>query len=1029
MCRKELSEKAFQFYSQQNDKKNTFKHFMFLCTIMSVPIYQEYINLTKKHKITHGEQSVVLLQVGSFFEIYGFRDSSGKVSDDVDIESICTICNLNISEKKGQHNNRQVLMAGFRDYTLEKFLEKLTQAQYTACVYVQEKEGTNIIRVFDAAYSPGTYLSFESNQQSLTNYIACIWMEMFCPTSRKSLSKMRETLVCGVSMVNILTGTSYLFEYCTPYALRPSAFDELERMIITHSPSEIIFISPFVQDDIDKISQYSGFGGRKVHYISSGENEKVHRCSQQKYSTQIIESFYGTESGDVCQEFNMYPTATQSFCFLLGYVQEQNANVIRNVKIPTFHVHDGTMLANHTLRQLNIVDDNTNDGTRCGQLSSLASFLNKCCTVMGKRRFFQQLVHPTTNKKWLEKEYELTDVLLTNEEYVQESRSFLDKIKDIERLSRQIVSRKIYPSSIYQLYQSLSETQALWKYLSNNETIQDYIEDNEKYKLSEACQAVMSYMDQEVVLENCRTQNSMTQFEDNIIQRNVNQSLDESVDLLVKSEETLHLIHKTLDAAVKEQDGKPNSQTEYIHIHETEKMGKSLQMTKKRAALLKVYIEKRGAKQLFGVKDTLWSDVQLSASSTGSEQKVVFPVLDETLRNLFYLKDKINGLVATSYLSFLATLETSFYGHLECIADYVAKIDVIINKAYIASKYHYCRPSIDSSAEKSYVNVLGLRHPLIEQLQKNELYVSNDMMIGKDSCDGILLYGTNAVGKTSFIRSLGMSVIMAQSGLYVPCHQFEFSPYSSIFSRILGNDNLFRGLSTFVVEMSELRVILKLADENSLILGDELCSGTETESALSIFTSGLIDLHEKKSSFIFASHFHEIADFQEVKELHHLHCKHMAVRYDRETDALVYDRKIIDGPGNKKYGLEVCKSLHLPDAFIERANQILNKYFPLEQGDLSHSTGNKYNAKKIRGNCELCKSALGDEIHHLHPQKLADTKGFIEKQDGSVIHKNHLANLINICNTCHDNLHRNDDNGKRVLVKKKTTKSYKIEML
>lgn len=977
-----------------------------------------------KHRDTHGEKSVVLLQVGSFFEIYGFRDTDGKVTDDVDIVGISAICNLNISEKKAHHENKQVLMSGFRDYTLEKFLEKLTQAQYTACVYVQEKEDSKIVRVFDAAYSPGTYLSFESNQQSMTNYIACIWMELFHPTSRKTLSKTRETLVCGVSMVNILTGTSYLFEYCTPHTMNPSTFDELERMILTHSPSEIIFISPFVQDDVDKISQYCGFGTRKVRYLST-DNENVHKCGQQKYSAQIIESFYGKESSDVCQEFNMYPTATQSFCFLMNYVQEHNANLVRNIKTPHFHIHDGTLLANHTLRQLNIVDDHTNDGTRCGQLSSLSSFLNKCCTVMGKRRFFQQLVNPTTNKEWLEKEYMITDELLSNEQYIQESRAFLHKIKDIERLSRQIVSRKIYPSSIYQLYESLVETQSMWKALSGNKTIYDYVEDETKYSLLEACENVTRYIETNLILETCRAQNSMTQYEDNIIHRNVNQELDKSTDLLGESEYLLNIIHQTLNEAVREQDGKKLSQIEYIHIHETEKMGKSLQLTKKRATLLKRYIETNQNKQIIGVKDTLWSDIHFSPATTGSEEKIVFPVLDETLRNLFYLKDKINGLIANSYMSFLSELEESFYDQLESIADYVAKIDVVINKSYVANKYHYCRPIIDTFAEKSYVSAVGLRHPLIEHLQKNELYVSNDMTIGKDSCDGILLYGTNAVGKTSFIRSLGMSVIMAQAGLYVPCHSFEFFPYQSIFSRILGNDNLFRGLSTFVVEMSELRVILKMADEKSLILGDELCSGTETESALSIFTSGLIDLHEKKCSFIFASHFHEIADFQEVKELSNLQCKHMAVRYDRELDALVYDRKIMDGPGNKKYGLEVCKSLHLPNTFIERANQILNKYFPLEQGDLSHTTGKKYNAKKIRGKCELCQSALGEEIHHLQPQKSADIKGFIEGNDGSVIHKNHLANLINICNECHDNLHKDE----RILVKKKSTKAYKIEML
>ena len=995
---------------------------------MSVSIYQEYVNLTKKHRNEHGEKSVVLLQVGSFFEIYGFRDKDGKISDDVDIVGISAICNLNISEKKAHYDNKQVLMSGFRDYTVEKFLEKLTQAQYTVFVYVQEKQGNKHIRVFDAAYSPGTYLSFETNQQNLTNYIACVWMELFRPTSRKTVSKTRETLVCGVSMVNILTGTSYLFEYCTPHTMIPSTFDELERMIITHSPSEIIFISPFVQDEIDKISQYCGFGSRKVHYISE-DNENVHKCSQQKYSSQIIETFYGKESSDICQEFNMYPTATQSFCFLMNYVQEHNTNLVRNIKTPLFHVHDGTLLANHTLRQLNIVDDNTNDGTRCGQLSSLSTFLNKCCTVMGKRQFFQQLVNPTTNKEWLEKEYKITDELLLNEHYVQESRTFLHKIKDIERLSRQIVSRKIYPSSIYQLYESLVETQSMWKGLSGNKMIEEYVEEGEKYQLLEACDNVTRYIETNLILENCRTQNSMSQYEDNIIQRNVNETLDKSIDLLEESENLLHLIHKTLNEAVRQQDGKKNSQIEYIHIHETEKMGKSLQLTKKRAALLKAYVANKEDNSVTGIKNTLWSDIRLVPASSGSEEKIVFPILDETLRNLFSLKDKINGLITTSYMDILIELENSFYSQLETIASYVAKIDVMINKSYIANKYHYCRPSIDTFAEKSYVNVIGLRHPLIEHLQKNELYVSNDMTIGKNSCDGVLLYGTNAVGKTSFIRSLGMSVIMAQAGLYVPCSSFEFYPYKSIFSRILGNDNLFRGLSTFVVEMSELRVILKMADENSLILGDELCSGTETESALSIFTSGLIDLHEKKCSFIFASHFHEIVEFEEMKELSNLHCKHMAVRYDRELDALVYDRKIISGPGNKKYGLEVCKSLHLPEAFIERANQILNKYFPLEQGELSHNAGKKYNANKIRGKCELCKIALGDEIHHLNPQKLADSRGFIERDDGSIIHKNHLANLMNICNKCHDDIHRNDDNGKRVLVKKKTTKDYKIEML
>jgi len=223
-----------------------------------------------------------------------------------------------------------------------------------------------------------------------------------------------------------------------------------------------------------------------------------------------------------------------------------------------------------------------------------------------------------------------------------------------------------------------------------------------------------------------------------------------------------------------------------------------------------------------------------------------------------------------------------------------------------------------------------------------------------------------------------------------------------MYSRILSNDNLFKGLSTFAVEISELRVILINADANSFVLGDELCSGTETESALGIFMSSLYHLHQKKTSFIFATHFHEIAGYEELQSLSRIALKHLEVRYDRETDSLEYDRKIKDGIGNRMYGLEVCKSLYLPDHIIEYAYQIRNKYAQQNENiSLSHNT-TKYNARKIRGLCEKCHKKMGEEIHHVQPQKEADENGFLR---GEWVHKNHPANLISLCSNCHDEMH------------------------
>ena len=234
------------------------------------------------------------------------------------------------------------------------------------------------------------------------------------------------------------------------------------------------------------------------------------------------------------------------------------------------------------------------------------------------------------------------------------------------------------------------------------------------------------------------------------------------------------------------------------------------------------------------------------------------------------------------------------------------------------------------------------------------------VVLGDGKTDGILLYGTNAVGKTSFIRALGIAVIMAQSGLYVPCSSFNYMPYKYIFTRIIGNDNIFKGLSTFAVEMSELRTILKLADNNSLILGDELCSGTETLSAISIFVAGIQQLHRSRSSFIFATHLHEIVDYNEITTLSSVKQKHMEVIYNKEKDMLIYDRKLKDGPGNSMYGLEVCKSLSLPQDFLDAAYEIRMKYHPETRSILSLKTS-RYNSKKIVGMCEKCGIRPGKE--------------------------------------------------------------------
>jgi DNA mismatch repair protein MutS len=951
-------------------------------------LLSEYISLTSTYIEKYGDKTVVLMQVGAFFEMYGLKKTdSGSVVNDV-----CQLCQLNTSDKKICVGKDPVFMAGFRDYTLEKYLAKITDGGYTAVVYIQEKNGKNISRVLHAIYSPGTYISCETDtSQKITNNIMCIWLDSF-----------QKSLVYGVSVVNIFTGKAHMFEHEGQFYMNPTTFDELERCVSVYAPSEVIIVSPFDTPVVNSIIQYSGITTSAIHRVHS-DGIKAGNCAKQTYIRHILTQFFGHECYDICVEFNTCAIATQSFCYLMDFIQEHNPNLVSKIAIPTFNNMSKRMvLANHTLQQLNIIGPT--DG---GALSSVLSFLNKCKTPMGKRLFYDQLTSPTFDDEWLNSEYNVTANMLANYHFVDLFRTSLTTVRDMEKISRQLVLRKLYPSSLYYLRQSVATVQQLDVCLYENPEIRGHFARSDD--ITDISRDMLVFLDDHLDMEMCRSVQSMQSFEHNIIKPGISPDLDR----MVESQQQNMMILDGIQDYFNQILGADN-----VKKHETEKSCVSLQVTKKRATTLKTYIANNANLRVdIGAKSFLLSEVEL-VNTSANACEISIPILNLTCKEMFRLNDEIDKQIAIVYADILEIFERDWLDGIERIGEYVARMDVAQSKAYIARTYNYCKPEISREKEKeskSFVRAKGIRHCLIEHIQTNELYVTNDIHIGCNNQDGMLLYGTNAVGKTSLIRALGIAVILAQSGMYVPCSSFVYAPYTAIYSRILGNDNLFKGLSTFAVEMSELRVILKMADAESLVLGDEICSGTETESALSIFVSALMDLYQKKCSFVFATHFHEIIKFDEVQSLDSMVLCHMSVTFDREKDCLIYDRKLKPCPGNRMYGLEVCKSLYLEEDFLNKAYSIRNKYFPDTKGELSHTTA-VYNAKKVRGLCEMCKTTIAGETHHINEQKDANDDGFIDS-----FHKNHPANLLSVCEKCHDKIHANPGTA---IIRKKTTKGY-----
>jgi len=994
-------------------------------------LVKEYFDLCNKYQNEYGSKTILLMQVGSFYECYGLKNHSKENDVESDFEKevntktskimdFSRICELNVVNKNTCVGEDNVVMAGFKVEFIEKYLRKVQESGYTCVVYKQDEAAKNTTRSLEGIYSPGTY--FSNDTTNLTNNLTCIWIEFI----NNKFSNGKQVMV-GMSNVDIFTGKTHIFEYKECYIRNPTTFDELERFISIYNPSEVIFISNLSDDENKDIINYVNIKTNSIHLINTLTDDnsetlmikRVKNCEKQKYQREILEKFFKINDFEVFFE-NFYnnPIAAQSFCYLLDFVFQHNPYLLHKITEPFFdNFSDRLILANHSLKQLNIIDDNSYNG----KYSSVLKVLNVCLTPMGKRTFTHNFLNPTTNSRYLQQEYDVIEYMLKKDNYEKYNgflKQKLAEIKDFSKWERQIFIKKITPKTFYMLHKNIKNVIDIFKFLQNDVIVCNYLQ-SYNYKLCEienCCLQISNYIEKNLVLDYAKECDQYDNFYMNFFNEGVDTVLDEKTQFIKQTEQQLASIRTYLNDLIQSKEKTPSktakkATTEYVKIHETEKNVFSLITTNRRCKLLD---------DCLSIDDKI---VNISSCYALNIKKKGFDYIKQSASNCFITSSQINELckkisvgksaikqfISLAFCKFVENFGEQFQKQLELVIDFVTIVDILYAKSSVSKTYNYCKPNIvsNSKGNKSFVNAKNIRHCLIEHLQTNELYVTNDITLGDGNVDGILLYGTNAVGKTSLIRALGIAVIMAQSGMFVPCSEFNYIPYKYIFTRILGNDNIFKGLSTFAVEMSELRTILRCANENSLILGDELCSGTEITSAISIFVAGIQKLQSLRSSYIFATHLHEIVDYEEITCIDTLRLKHLEVIYDKEKDCLVYDRKLKDGPGNCMYGLEVCKSLSLPCDFMENAYNIRMKYNK-ESGSILSLKVSHFNSKKLMGLCEQCGKNMGTEVHHLQHQSEADVEGYINK-NGYKIHKNNAANLITLCQTCHDGFHNSND--------------------
>lgn len=322
--------------------------------------------------------------------------------------------------------------------------------------------------------------------------------------------------------------------------------------------------------------------------------------------------------------------------------------------------------------------------------------------------------------------------------------------------------------------------------------------------------------------------------------------------------------------------------------------------------------------------------------------------------------------------------------------DWVAQIDVAVTSAINAQKYALIRPVIVESAQENFLQISALRHLPVEMQGID--YVPNDIVMGnRDYLDlpypetvmldskvhdgatvrGVLLYGINSSGKSSLMKSIGIAVVLAQSGFFVPAKTMKFSLFEGVYTRIQSRDNVAKSLSTFGVEMLELNTIFSQATSRSLILGDEISHGTETLSAVSIVASTIMELSQKGCLFLMTTHLHQLSMISELSRLREVVHLHLSVRYDEQKDRLIYDRRLKAGRGSSVYGLEFAESLHMNSRFLRNAARLREQL--AKEYDLLELWNEKEHVKRYREavacECIICGALIRNAQKNIHAKE------------------------------------------------------------
>ncbi len=666
----------------------------------------------------------------------------------------------------------------------------------------------------------------------------------------------------GAAYVDVTTGSFYMTEFDTENKL----LDEISKI----TPSEIICNDSFLVSGIDLEDLRGRLGitvsGIEPQYFDEGPCKEV---LMEHFKTNSLHGL-GLDGYSI--------GIIASGAIMRYLIETQKISLDHITSIKPYSPRNYMLLDRSTRRNLELCETMREKSKK----GSLFWVLDKTKTAMGKRLLRKSIEQPLVNVADINKRLDIITELNNNAISREEIREYLNPVQDLERLIAKISYRSANPRDLISFRQSLSMFPYIKKLLASftGPGLKGFAENLDD--LMDLYSLVESSIEEEPPISTR---------EGGIIKDGYNSEIDQLKKARTEGKNWL----AGLVEEEKQRTGIKNLRIKYNKV-----FGYHLEVTNSYKELVP--------------ED--WIRKQTLANA----ERYTTARLKELENTILGAQDRLCALEYNIFCQIRDKIYDNI-GRVQKAAHIIANIDMFSSLALVAEQNNYVRPVVN---KKSSIEIKNGRHPVVEKMISNGLFVANDTYLDNGNNRVAVITGPNMAGKSTYMRQTALIVLMAQIGSFVPADSATIGIADRIFTRVGASDDLASGQSTFMVEMTEVANIIRNATKNSLIILDEIGRGTSTFDGLSIAWAVIEHIADTKllgARTLFATHYHELTGLEGKLESVNNYC--IAVK--EQGDDIVFLRKIIKGGADKSYGIHVAKLAGVPESVLIRAREIAAK--------------------------------------------------------------------------------------------------------